>query len=92
MSNLTSGTAHITPGTDSTKLLLSAMLMVVIGMSVFIVQPGFVQGLVEHAGFDDKQAGYIASAEMFGIAFTSVIMTVLAEFRMEAGIYYTCAQ
>lgn len=78
MSNLTSGTAHITPGTDNTKLLLSAMLMVVIGMSVFIVQPGFVQGLVEHAGFDDKQAGYIASAEMFGIAFTTVMMTVLA--------------
>ncbi len=53
------------------------MLMVVIGMEVFIVQPGFVQGLVEHGGFDDRQAGYIASAEMFGIAFTTVVMSFL---------------
>ena len=54
------------------------MLLVVIGMAVFIVQPGFVQGLVEYAGFDDRQAGYIASTEMFGIALATIIMTVLA--------------
>ncbi len=62
----------------STRQVPSAMLIVVIGMSVFIVQPGFVQGLVEYAGFDDKQAGYIASAEMFGIALATVLMSFIA--------------
>ena len=71
-------TIDLRPGFNSTRLLLSAMLLVVIGMAVFIVQPGFVQGLVEYAGFDDRQAGYIASAEMFGIALATIIMTVLA--------------
>ena len=70
--------ARIKVELNSTRLLLSAMLLVVIGMAVFIVQPGFVQGLVEYAGFDDRQAGYIASAEMFGIALATIVMTVLA--------------
>ena len=71
-------TIDLRPSFNSTRLLLSAMLLVVIGMAVFIVQPGFVQGLVEYAGFDDRQAGYIAWAEMFGIALATIIMTVLA--------------
>lgn len=55
----------------------TAVLMVVIGMSVFIVQPGFVQGIVDHGGFTAMQAGHIAAAEMFGIAFSTILMTVL---------------
>lgn len=51
--------------------------MVVIGMSVFIVQPGFVQGLVDHAGFTAVQAGYVAASEMFGIAFATILMTMV---------------
>ena len=62
---------------NSRDTRFSAILLVVIGMSVFIVQPGFVQGLVEYAGYDDVQAGYIASAEMFGIALTTMVMTFL---------------
>jgi predicted MFS family arabinose efflux permease len=53
------------------------MLLVVIGMDTFIVQPGFVEGLVEHAGFGEKQAGAVASAEMFGITATTVFMAWL---------------
>jgi predicted MFS family arabinose efflux permease len=62
----------------SSRMLTTAMLLVVIGMDCFIVQPGFVQGLVDHLGFDDKQAGYVASAEMFGITITTVAMAWLA--------------
>ena len=78
MASSTLDTARIKVELNNTRLLLSAMLLVVIGMAVFIVQPGFVQGLVEYAGFSDKQAGYIVSAEMFGIALATIIMTVLA--------------
>lgn len=63
---------------NDSRTLFAAMLMAVIGPEVFIVQPGFVQGLVGLLGFSERQAGYIASAEMWGIAATTVAMSVLA--------------
>ena len=63
---------------ESAAMRMAAMSIVVIGMDTFIVQPGFVQGLVEKGGFSDKEAGYIAAAEMFGIASTTVVMVWLA--------------
>ena len=62
----------------SFRVLAVAILLGVIGPEVFIVQPGFVQGLVQHLGFDEKGANYTASAEMFGIAATTVALTFLA--------------
>lgn len=63
---------------NSFRGLATAILLGVIGPEVFIVQPGFVQGLVQHVGFDEAGAGYTASAEMFGIAATTVALTFLA--------------
>ncbi|HNP35948.1 MAG TPA: MFS transporter [Woeseiaceae bacterium] len=63
---------------NSRRGLAAAILMGVVGPEVFIVQPGFVQGLVEQLGFDDRGAGYTASAEMFGIAATTILMTFIA--------------
>ncbi|MEX2126124.1 MAG: MFS transporter [Woeseia sp.] len=65
-------------GVNSRRGLSAAILMGVIGPEVFIVQPGFVQGLVAWLGFSDQQAGYTASAEMFGIAATTVLLTFAA--------------
>ncbi|NKB97302.1 MAG: MFS transporter [Pseudomonadales bacterium] len=66
------------PNFDSNKALWIAILIGVIGPEVFIVQPGFVQGLVAYLGFDEQSAGYVASAEMFGLAATTVLMTFTA--------------
>ncbi len=63
---------------NARKCLGAAFLMGVVGPEVFIVQPGFVQGLVEYLGFDDKTAGYVASGEMFGIAATTILMTFIS--------------
>lgn len=63
---------------NSRKTLYSIFLLGVIAPEVFIVQPGFVQGLVELLGFDDQGAGYTASAEMFGLAATTILMTFVA--------------
>ena len=63
---------------NSRKCIGAAILMGVVGPEVFIVQPGFVQGLVEYLGFDDKTAGYVASAEMWGSAATAILMTFIA--------------
>jgi MFS family permease len=65
-------------GADERRSLISAILLGVVGPEVFIVQPGFVQGMVQYLGFDDRAAGLVASAEMFGIAATTVAMTFAA--------------
>lgn len=72
-----------TPGDISTAIdvnspasLLATIYLAVIGAAVFIVQPGFIQGLVELYGFGEQQAGYIASAEVWGIAVTTVLLAV----------------
>ncbi|MBS0611740.1 MAG: MFS transporter [Proteobacteria bacterium] len=55
--------------------LTAAILISCIGAEVFIIQPGFVQGLVQSLGFDEKQAGYAASIEVWGITSTTLLMT-----------------
>jgi MFS family permease len=71
--------AALADSADERRLLVSAILLGVVGPEVFIVQPGFVQGMVQYLGFDDRAAGYVASAEMFGIAATTVAMTFAAQ-------------
>lgn len=63
---------------DSRATLYSIFLIGVIAPEVFIVQPGFVQGLVEYLGFDDQGAGKAVSAEMWGLAATTILMTFFA--------------
>src|SRR5215472_12931151 len=64
----------------SARLRLTAAILVgVIGPEVFIVQPGFVQGLVEKLGFDAQGAGYAASIEVWGITATTLLMTFFAQ-------------
>ena len=73
---------NVTPN-DSTTIdvnsrssILATIYLSVIGAAVFIVQPGFVQGLVEYCGFNEQQVGYIASAEIWGIAVTAVALAL----------------
>jgi len=63
---------------DSRPTLWTVFLIGVIAPEVFIVQPGFVQGLVEHVGFDDQGAGVTVGFEMFGLAATTILMTFTA--------------
>ena len=63
---------------NSKRTLYSMFLIGVIAPEVFIVQPGFVQGLVEYLGFDDQGAGKVVSAEMWGLAATAILMTFIA--------------
>lgn len=56
--------------------LFASIYLGVIGAAVFIVQPGFVQGLVEFYAYSEQQAGYIASAEIWGLALTTVALAL----------------
>ena len=61
---------------NSSISISSTIYLGVIGAAVFIVQPGFVQGLVEYYGFSVQQGGYIASAEVWGIALTTLLLAL----------------
>ena len=62
---------------DSTKLLLSVILLHLIGPQAMMVQPAFVEGLVSQLGFSASDSGYVAAAENTGKAIQSLIMMVL---------------
>ena len=49
-----------------------------IATHVFIVQPGFVQGLIEYVGFTEEFAGLLATWEMWGIAAGTVLVISIA--------------
>lgn len=70
------GQANIIPAIDinSGISLFSTIYLGIIGAAVFIVQPGFVQGLVEFYGFSEQEVGYIASAEIWGLALTTLLL------------------
>ena len=67
---------------NSSRSIIAIVYIAVIAPCVFILQPGYVQGLVEYLAFSDEQAGYIASAEMFGIAFTTFLL-IFIEARID---------
>lgn len=53
---------------NSLKSIVAVTVLAVIGPCMFILQPAYIQGLVEYMSFSEAQAGLIASAEMFGLA------------------------
>ena len=63
---------------NSTRSVASIIYLAVVGVCVFIIQPGFVQGLVQTLGLSPEEAGYIASAEMWGLAATTILLNFIA--------------
>jgi predicted MFS family arabinose efflux permease len=62
---------------SSSRAVAAGVFMGVMGGEVFIVQPGFVQGLVEHMKFSEEEAGLIASIEMAGFATMTILLIFL---------------
>jgi MFS family permease len=64
---------------NSRQCIVAIVYLAVVGPCVFILQPGFIQGLVEYLGMTEQQAGEIAAAEMFGLAATTVLLSFVSE-------------
>ena len=62
---------------NNTSCIISTIYLGVVGVCVFVVQPVFNQGLVTSLGLTPQQVGYIASAEMGGLAATTIALTAL---------------
>ena len=75
---------------NSRQSIVAIVWLAVIGPCVFILQPGFVQGLVAYLGFSEQQAGQIASFEMFGIAATTVLMSLISSHVSWRLVLYVC--
>ena len=63
---------------DRPMRIAAATVFGVVSVLVFIIQPGYVQGLVDLAGLSGAQAGYVASAEMTGYAITVIAMSFVS--------------
>jgi MFS family permease len=59
------------------KSIFAIVYLAVIGPCMFILQPGYIQGLVEYSGFTEESAGLIASAEMFGLAAMAICINFI---------------
>jgi MFS family permease len=57
--------------TADARHVLAGMALVVIGMQVFIIQPGLVSMLIA-GGVGESIVGYAASAELFGVALATM--------------------
>lgn len=67
---------------NATKSIVAVIVLAVIGPCMFILQPAYVQGLVEYMRYSEEQAGLIASAEMFGLAAMAVFLNfILGRFN-----------
>ncbi|MCA8838141.1 MAG: MFS transporter [Proteobacteria bacterium] len=62
---------------DSRRSLTAIIVLAVIGPCVFILQPGFVQGLIEHVGYNEVQAANIVATEMFALAVATIILNFI---------------
>ena len=75
---------------DQPMAITAATVFGIVSVLVFIIQPGYVQGLVDEAGLTGSQAGYVASAEMSGYAATVIAMTFLSHRLRWAPMLFAC--
>jgi len=62
---------------NKTSSVVAIILINTVGPAAYITQPGLVQGFVELLGFTEREAGYAAAAEMWGVAATTIFFTFL---------------
>ncbi|MCY4337470.1 MAG: hypothetical protein OXD47_01575, partial [Gammaproteobacteria bacterium] len=60
------GSSTVPSDVNARSSIVAVVYIAVVAACVFVLQPGYVQGLVEYLALSEEQAGYIASAEMFG--------------------------
>ncbi len=61
---------------DSFATLAAIVFLGTLGPAMFIVQPGYIEGLVRYAAMSEEGAGWVVAAEMFGIAISAVLVNL----------------
>ena len=63
---------------DARSAVVAATLTCIAGAAVFLVQPGYVQALVDFGRLNADQAGFVAASEMAGIALTTFATSLVS--------------
>jgi len=77
MSNVTERFTAKPYDLNSLKGLFALLLIHTIGPQMVVVLPGLVQGYVERLGYSEKDAGFLASMETWGMFVATFVMIVL---------------
>jgi len=77
MSNVTERFTAKPYDLNSLKGLFALLLIHTIGPQMVVVLPGLVQGYVERLGYSEKDAGFLASMETWGMFVATFMMIVL---------------
>ncbi|PCH94865.1 MAG: hypothetical protein COB83_10345 [Gammaproteobacteria bacterium] len=62
---------------DQPKTIMAAVIISIVGNAVFIGMPMLVGSLADTLGFNEQQLGWLASADLIGIFFASIIASLL---------------
>ena len=62
---------------DQPKTIIAAVIISIVGNAVFIGMPMLVGSLADTLGFNEQQLGWLASADLIGIFFASILASLL---------------
>jgi len=62
---------------DQPKAIIAAIIISIVGNAVFIGMPMLVGSLADTLGFNEQQLGWLASADLIGIFFASILASLL---------------
>jgi len=62
---------------DQPKAIIAAVIISIVGNAVFIGMPMLVGSLADTLGFNEQQLGWLASADLIGIFFASILASLL---------------
>jgi len=83
----TDDTANLNGNAHDKATLAAAVAAITIGLAALGLQPIIVGALVEYSGVGQKMVGYVASAEVFGIAVANALSIVLGRKCNWAKLY-----
>ena len=66
---------------DQWSSIATAIAFMIVGPAIFLIMPVFVGALAETLGFTDRELGFVASADLAGMAVSSIFMVKLVRKR-----------
>lgn len=69
--------AHVQSPRGEASRIVAATLVLSVTPAAVTMQPGMVQGMVDFLGFSQAQAGFVASAEVFGMLAGTIVVALV---------------
>lgn len=66
---------------DQWQTIAAAIAFMIVGPAIFLIMPVFIGALAEGFGFNDRQLGFMGSADLMGMAMASIVMVKMVRAR-----------